>query len=96
MKPALKSILESYLKLMSEIDSEELVKSLETIMTVFSDSMAPYALQIIEQLVQQYQRLIQVDMDEDETGESALAAVGCVTAIRRVLDAVKSEQNLLL
>jgi hypothetical protein len=29
--------------------------------------------------------------DEDETGESMLAAVGCVTAIRRVLDAVSKD-----
>jgi len=36
---------------MSDIDSEELVKSLETIMTIFSDSMAPYALEVTEQLV---------------------------------------------
>jgi len=35
LKPALKSILEVYLKIMSEIDSEKLVSALEEIMIVF-------------------------------------------------------------
>lgn len=43
----------------------------------------------------QYQRLIQVDVDEDD-GESALAAVGCVTAIRRLLDSVNKEPAMLI
>lgn len=35
-------------------------------------------------------------MEDDDDGESALAAVGCVTAIRRVLDSIKNDKNLLL
>jgi hypothetical protein len=77
LKLALKSILEVYLKIISEVHSEKLVSALEEFMKVFKDDMGPFALQIAEQLVQQYQRLIQVDMDDDD-GESALAAVGCI------------------
>lgn len=44
IKPALGNILEVYLKLIGEIDSEKLVSSLETIMQKFSDDMGPYAL----------------------------------------------------
>jgi len=54
LKPALGNILEVFLKLISEIDSEKLVSSLETIMTKYSDDMGPYALQIAGQLVTQY------------------------------------------
>lgn len=32
--------------------------------------------------------------DEDD-GESALAAVGCVTAIRRILDSIQNNKELL-
>lgn len=46
LKPALKNILEVYLKLISEIDSERLVAALEAIMTRYKDDMGPYALQI--------------------------------------------------
>lgn len=48
LKPALKSILEVYLKIISEVDSEKLVSALEEIMKVFKDDMGPFALQIAE------------------------------------------------
>ena len=44
LKPALSNILEVYLKIMNEIDSEELVGALEEIMTIYKDDMAPYAI----------------------------------------------------
>lgn len=39
--------------------------------------------------------MIQVNVEEDD-GESALAAVGCVTAIRRILDSVHNNKEVLL
>ena len=94
LKPALKNILEVYLKIMSEVDSEELVSALEEIMAVYRDDIGPYAVQIAEQLVAQYKRLIGVD-PEDDDGESALAAVGVVTALRRIIDAVSKDKQIL-
>jgi hypothetical protein len=46
LKPCLKDILTIYLKLMSEIDSEELVAALEEIVSHFKDDIAPYALEL--------------------------------------------------
>ena len=43
LKPALKNILEAYLKIIAEIDSEQLVSALEEIMTVYRDDMGPFA-----------------------------------------------------
>lgn len=43
---------------MSEIDSEDLVSALEEVVAHFKDDIAPYALQLTEQLVGSYQRLI--------------------------------------
>jgi hypothetical protein len=43
--------------MMEQIDSEELVKSLEGVMSVYADDMAPFAVQISEKLVAQYVRL---------------------------------------
>ena len=43
LKPALSNILEVYLKIMNEIDSEELVQSLEDIMTAYKDDIGPFA-----------------------------------------------------
>ena len=94
LKPALKNILEVYLKLMGEIESEELVSALEEIVGFFKDDIEPYALRLTEELVGSYKRLIHVTADEDD-GESALAAVGCVTAVRRIIDSVQKNAELL-
>ena len=93
VKPHLKQILEIYLKLMSDIDSEDLIGALEEIMRIYKEDVAPYAMQICEQLSMQYKRMLEV---EDDDGESALAAMGCVSAMRRVLDAVSENKNLLI
>ena len=82
------------MKLMNEVESEELVGALEEIVKHFKEDIEPYAIELCSQLVQAYQRLIAVNVEDDD-GESALAAVGCVTAIRRILDSVSANSNLL-
>jgi hypothetical protein len=67
--------------MLSEIDNEELVSGLEHIVRQYKDDVAPFAFELVEQLIIAYQRLIQVDPDNDD-GESALAAVGCIQTIR--------------
>lgn len=59
-------------------------------MTVFQDDIAPYTVQLATNLTSQYQRLIQVTFEEDD-GESTLAAVGCVSAICRIVEAAKND-----
>ncbi len=44
LKPFLKNILEIYLKLMTEIESEELVGALEEIVANYKDDIEPFAL----------------------------------------------------
>jgi hypothetical protein len=46
LKPALKEILQIYLKMMSEIDSEELVSALEEIVSHFKEDIEPFALEL--------------------------------------------------
>jgi hypothetical protein len=54
LKPVLKNLLEKYLTMMDEIDSEELVSALENLMGVFADDIGPYAVEIVQKLVTQY------------------------------------------
>lgn len=44
LRPALGDMLQVYLKLMSEIDSEELVTALEKIVQFYKEDIEPYAL----------------------------------------------------
>ena len=46
LKPAIASILQVYLKIMNEIDSEALVEAFEKIVACYKDDMAPYAMEI--------------------------------------------------
>ena len=73
LKPHLGEILTAYLKLMSEIESEDLVNALEEIVNLYSDDIGPFALQLTEQLMNSYHRLVQTSPDDDD-GECALAA----------------------
>ena len=43
LKPALKNILEVYLKIMEEIDSEEVIASLEVFMEKYQEDIGPFA-----------------------------------------------------
>ena len=92
LKPALKNILEVYLKIMEEIDSEDLISALEMIMERFQDDIGPFASQLAQQLTNKYQQLIQEDDEDDGLEERLLAAAGCVTAIRRILEAISKDK----
>ena len=54
LKPNLKEILEAYLKLMGEIESEELVNALEEIVSLYNEEIGPFAIQLTEHLVASY------------------------------------------
>ena len=54
LKPHLRQVLEAFLKLMTEIESEELVNALEEVVTLYKDDIGPFAIQLTEQLVAAY------------------------------------------
>ena len=74
-RPMIGKLFEIYLKMMSEVDSEELVSSLEQIVSIFSDSIEPFALELCQNLEQSYWRLINIEDDDDNFGESSMAAL---------------------
>ena len=55
--------------MMDDIDSEELVSALETIMTIFRDDIGPFAHQIVEQLAGQYKRIMEDPNNDEDDGE---------------------------
>jgi hypothetical protein len=95
LKPYLKFILEGYLKLMDEIESEDLVNALEEIVSLYRHDIGPFAIQLTQQLVNAFHRLVHTNIEDDDDGESALAAQGCVVTVRRILDSISKNQELL-
>ena len=94
LKPFLSSVLQVYLKIMDEIDSEELIGALEVIMEKFQDDIGPFAVQLATQLTIKYKALVADDNngDDDDEEERQLAAAGCVTAIRRIIEALNKDK----
>lgn len=92
MKPGLGDVLKMYLKIMDDIDFEELVGALRIIVDTYEDEIAPYAVSLCQKLSEAYVRLVtsQADPDEQDT-EANLTADGLMSAIRRVLNSISGK-----
>lgn len=90
-----KNLLEIYLKLMNEIDSEDLVEALESIVSAFPKEILPYSLELTQHLALAFNRMIAKDMNEDE-GESAMAAVSTLNTISKIIDFLEDKPEDLV
>lgn len=89
VRAGLGNILKVFIKIMDEIDFEDLVKALRKIVDIFNEEIAPYAISLCQKLSQAHIRLIQSRGHyEDEDTEAGLTADGLMTAIRRVLKSI--------
>ena len=92
IRPGLGNILKIFLKIMDEIDFEDLVGALRKIVDVFGDDIAPYAVSLCQKLSEAFVRLIKSQGHYDDTdNEAGLTADGLITAIRRVLNSISGK-----
>lgn len=79
------------MKLIDDIDYDELVDSLKIIVEIFSEEIAPYAEELCLRLGESYVRLMETKKDLaggdslEVDNETCLTAGGLMTAIRRIL-----------
>mmetsp|Transcript_2416 Transcript_2416/g.16258 ORF Transcript_2416/g.16258 Transcript_2416/m.16258 type:complete len:1039 (-) Transcript_2416:1522-4638(-) len=93
LKEILPHLLDELFKLMDEVDNEDLVFTLETIVENLGEEIAPYALGLCTSLSNAFWKCIQSeDEGEDEIG--AMAAVGCLRAIATILESVNALPHL--
>ena len=76
---------------MDLIDHEDIVSSLEEIVNKFSDKMGPYSFDLLVHLSKIFLKYCkkseeQLERDEDNGGETEMAASGCLEAIKRILN----------
>lgn len=90
-----KNLLEIYLKLMGEIDSEDLVEALESIVSAFPKETLPFSLELTQHLASAFSRMVAKDMNEDE-GESAMAAVSTLNTISKIIDILEDKPEDLV
>ncbi|KAJ1696994.1 hypothetical protein LUZ63_005506 [Rhynchospora breviuscula] len=96
IRPLLPQLLDEFFKLMNEVENEDLVFTLETIVDKFGEEMAPYAIGLCQNLAAAFWRCLNMsEAAEDEGDDSgALAAVGCLRAISTILESVSSLPHL--
>jgi hypothetical protein len=109
LKPLVPNLLEKFLAISHEVDSEDLTGSLETVVERFGSDMGPYAVGVVTALTQQFWRAIAEEEngagggggEDDEGGNpnsfsdgAALAGYSILRAISTVLDAVSSLPEL--
>ncbi|GAB2272657.1 secondary alcohol dehydrogenase (SADH2) [Dionaea muscipula] len=98
IRQILPQLLDDFFKLMNEVENEDLVFTLETIVDKFGEEMAPYALGLCQNLADSFWRFMstaEVDEEGDDPG-GALAAVGCLRAISTILESVHRLPHLFV
>ena len=66
LKPGLADVLKVYLKIMDDIDFDDLVSALQAVVTVFEDEIAPFAQGLCQKLGEAFIRLINNKGSGDE------------------------------
>ncbi|KAK6930635.1 Importin-beta, N-terminal domain [Dillenia turbinata] len=97
IRPILPQLLDEFFKLMNEVENEDLVFTLETIVDKFGEEMAPYALGLCQNLAAAFWKCMNsAEADEDADDPGALAAVGCLRAISTILESVSRLPDLFV
>lgn len=92
LRPVLPQILEEYFKLMTEIDHQDLVSTLESLIDTYGEEMAPYAVGLCQRLAEVFMRQFKSD-DEDDHTDSPME---CLVAISSLLRGIKDLTHIYL
>ena len=88
----LPQLVEALFKLMNDIGNEEVVQTLDNLIERYGEQMAPYAVQIVGALAQNFLRLF--EEQEDEEDDDALAAMWVLQAISTMMEAVSDKPEV--
>ncbi|KAL2459824.1 Importin beta-like SAD2 [Forsythia ovata] len=97
IRPILPQLLDEFFKLMNEVENEDLVFTLETVVDKFGEEMSPYALGLCQNLAAAFWKCMNTaEADEEGDDPGALAAVGCLRAISTILESVSRLPHLFV
>jgi len=95
LRPILPQLLEAFLALMNDLDSEELISSLEIVVSRYSDAIGPYAASLCNHLGQIYLRLASVQEDEDaDEMDAGMAAMEALRTLNTVMAACMKQPHI--
>lgn len=90
----IKTLLEVYLNLMNQIDLEELLGGLESIIDKFDTGVMEFAIPLTQELAQQFHRLINTNIENDD-GEGQMAAEGVITTLQKIISICGTNDELM-
>jgi len=93
IRAILPQLLDELFRLMNEVENEDLVFTLETIVEKFGEEIAPFALGLCQNLTAAFWKCLGDDAEEDDD-VGALAAVGCLRAISTIMESVSTLPHL--
>ncbi len=87
LKKSLGDVLGIYLKLINEIDLDEIVSALQTLIEHFASDMTPYALELTSHLTTKFLELTETlrNNDNEDDSNEALSSVEVLHAVNRVV-----------
>ncbi|ETV94333.1 hypothetical protein H310_11980 [Aphanomyces invadans] len=88
MRPVLPQIMEQYFKLMDEIGNDEVVIALEHIIDQFAEEIGPYAVQLIEKLVDCFNQFAK---EGDEDDDACMTAASCLDTVNTILYSIHNQ-----
>jgi len=108
VRPHLQQVLSIYIQLLEKNELEEIVESLEGIVTHFSDSIGPYAVQLVTHIARVFEKYCRHESEQsphkkshyDE--ESEIAATACLGTLSKIInsplppDAVVQIEELII
>jgi hypothetical protein len=97
LRPILPQLLNELFRLMAEVENEDLVCTLEAIVSRYGEEMVPFANGLVTNLVAAFWRAMNAGDEagsDDDDGAGALACLGCLRTIATILDAVTGQPTL--
>ena len=85
-------LLGIYIKLINQIDNEQMVSAMEGIINHFKEDITPFALPLTQSLVQHFFRLQEKEEKEDDEGDAQMASSSLFGAVNTILQQKLSQE----
>ncbi|XP_018682806.2 importin beta-like SAD2 isoform X1 [Musa acuminata AAA Group] len=97
IRPILPQLLHDIFRIMNEVENEDLVITVESIVGKFAEEMAPYAFSLCQNLAAAFWKCFNISERNHEADNSgALVAVSCLRGINIILESICCLPNLFV
>ena len=88
-------LLDIYLKLIQEIEAEEIVESLESVISTFPEQVRPYANRLSEFLIDSFEASVERSL-KDESYDNSSSSVSILNTLTKLIDVYHDDHQELI